>query len=158
MKAEKNKVVSIHYTLTDDQGTELDKSGDTPLEYLHGHLNIIPGLENALEGKMVNDTFKVSIEAKDAYGELNPEMIKEVPRKDFPEQESLEIGMQFQMNTEEGQAVITITGLTESSVTIDGNHPLAGMNLNFDITVSDVRDATKHEIEHGHPGHCNHNH
>lgn len=142
--------VSIHYTLTNDSGEQLDSSrGEEPLLYLHGAGNIISGLEAALVGKSVGDSFKVTIPPEDAYGELSPDMVQVVSKKMFDGME-LEIGMQFHADVSHGSGVITITEINGDDVTVDGNHPLAGETLNFDVEVVDVRPATDDEMAHGH--------
>jgi len=151
MHIAKHKVVSIDYTLTNDAGDVVDSSaGGDPLVYLHGMRNIIPGLENALEGKSAGDTLQVTIAPEDGYGERVDAMVQTVPRELFQGVDQLEVGMQFQANTDSGVQVVTITAVDGDEVTVDGNHPLAGENLNFDVTVVDVRDASDEEIEHGH--------
>jgi len=151
MQIAKNKVVSIHYTLKNDAGTVIDSSeGDAPLVYLHGAQNIIPGLEKALEGKVSDDALEVSIDAVDAYGEYNKELTQVVPSNMFEGVDTLEPGMEFQAETAEGMQVIRIAAVNGDEVTIDGNHPLAGERLHFDVNVAEVRDATADEISHGH--------
>jgi len=151
MQIAKNKVVSIHYTLKNDAGTVIDSSeGDAPLVYLHGAQNIIPGLEKALEGKVSDDALEVSIDAVDAYGEYNKELTQVVPSSMFEGVDTLEPGMEFQAETADGMQVIRIAAVNGDEVTIDGNHPLAGERLHFDVNVAEVRDATADEISHGH--------
>lgn len=150
MKINNGKVVSFHYTLKDNEGQVLDQSGDNPLFYLHGHKNIIPGLESALEGKGANDELTVTVQPKDAYGEIEPQLVQDIPRAEFPDNESLEVGMQFQMDTPNGPAIIMVKNLTDSVITVDGNHPLAGTTLNFEVKVANVREASAEELEHGH--------
>lgn len=146
-----DQVVSFHYTLTDASGTVLDKSQDTPLIYLHGAHNIIPGLETALLGKQAGDKVNVTIAPADAYGELNPEMIQEVPREMFQGVDQITVGMQFHADdTDGGMQVVTVKEVNEKTVFIDANHPLAGQTLTFDVEVTDVRPATADELEHGH--------
>ena len=146
-----NKVVTIDYTLTDDRGQVIDSSsGREPLAYLHGCSNIIPGLENALEGKKKGDSLKVSIAPAEGYGEREEDMIQSVPRNMFENPEQIEVGMQFQSVSEEGMRLVTVVEVAKETVTIDANHPLAGETLNFDVTVTDVRDASEEELEHGH--------
>jgi len=151
MKIEKDTVVSIHYTLTDNDGNQLDSSqGQDPLVYLQGHHNIIPGLEKELEGKAKGDKLIAKIAPAEAYGEVNAELVQEVPRGQFEDPANLQIGMQFQVGTDAGPMLLSITALTDETVTVDGNHPLAGVTLNFDVEVTEVRTATAEEIEHGH--------
>jgi FKBP-type peptidyl-prolyl cis-trans isomerase SlyD len=152
MTIKENSAVSFHYTLTDDAGQQIDSSaGQDPLAYLHGAGNIIPGLENALEGKAVGDQLNVAVSAEEGYGPVQQELIQDVPRSAFQGVESIEIGMQFEAQTGQGGAVpVTVTAVTEETVTVDGNHPLAGKSLNFDVTIEAVREATAEELEHGH--------
>jgi FKBP-type peptidyl-prolyl cis-trans isomerase SlyD len=143
--------VSIHYTLTNDTGEVLDSSiGDEALVYLHGTGNIISGLEDALQGKVVGDKFNVRIAAKDAYGEQNNEMIQVIPRAMFEGIDEIEVGMQFHADVSSGSGEVTVVKIEGDEITIDGNHPMAGMALTFDVEVMDVRPATKEEAEHGH--------
>ncbi|WP_300489387.1 peptidylprolyl isomerase [Methylobacter sp.] len=151
MQVADNMAVSIHYTLTNDEGEVLDSSiGDDALVYLHGTGNIIPGLEDALQGKAVGDKFNVRIAAKDAYGEQNDEMIQVIPRAMFEGIDEIDVGMQFHADVSSGSGEVTIVKIEGDDITIDGNHPLAGMALTFDVEVVDVRPATKEEAEHGH--------
>ncbi len=147
-----NMVVSIHYTLTDNDGNVLDASEENePLSYLHGAGNIIPGLEKALIGKVVDDALLVKVEPADAYGEKAPELIQTVDRAAFEGVESLQPGMAFEAQGENGQIQrVVIASIEGDQVTVDGNHPLAGVTLNFDVKVASIRDATQEEISHGH--------
>lgn len=152
MQIAQDHVVSIHYTLTNDQGETLDSSlerGD-PLTYLHGHGNIIPGLEEALLGKVSGDQLDVTVEPSDGYGERVEELIQEVPRSAFQGAEELVPGMQFQAQTDAGTRVFTITAVSGDNVTVDGNHPLAGERLHFSVEVTDIRPSTEEELAHGH--------
>lgn len=151
MQIANDVVVSIEYTLTDDQGNVIDSSaGGEPLAYLHGAGNIIPGLEAALEGKVVGDAFKVSIAPADGYGEKNDDMLQQVPREMFQGVDVIEAGMQFHAQTDHGMQVITVSAVEGDLVTVDGNHPLAGQNLHFDVKVLEVRAPSEEELEHGH--------
>jgi FKBP-type peptidyl-prolyl cis-trans isomerase SlyD len=144
-------VVAMDYALKDDEGTLLDQSQpDQPLTYLHGHKNIIPGLESALAGKKVGDSVEVRVAPEDGYGEPNPALEQVVPRDRFQGIESLEVGMQFQASTEQGPVSVRVVKVEDEDVTVDGNHPLAGKHLNFNVTVQDVRAGTEEEIAHGH--------
>lgn len=150
MQITNNTAVSFHYTLTNDAGEQLDSSrGEEPLVYLHGAGNIISGLEAALTGKSVGDKFTVSIPPAEAYGELVPDMVQVVSKKMF-EGMDVEVGMQFHADVSHGAGIITVTEINGDDVTIDGNHPLAGEILNFDVEVIDVRPATDDELAHGH--------
>lgn len=142
--------VSFHYTLSNPSGEQLDSSrGEEPLLYLHGAGNIISGLEAALSGKSVGDTFSVTIPPADAYGELAPDMVQVVSKKMFDGMD-IEVGMQFHADVNYGSGIITVTEINGDDVTIDGNHPLAGETLIFDVEVMDVRPATADELAHGH--------
>lgn len=160
MQVTKHNVVLINYTLKNDSGEVLDtSSGGDPLGYIHGIGNLIPGLENALEGKKKGDQLQVSIAPADAYGQKEAANIKAVPRNQFPDPNSLEVGMQFEADLGEGPRVFTITGLEDGEVMLDGNHPLAGETLHFSVEVLDIRKATAEEISHGHVhGHGGHHH
>ncbi len=150
MKIRKNTVVSFEYTLKDDDGNLIDSSkGRGPLKYLHGNGNLIPGLEKALEGREAGESFSVRIPPEEAYGEIDEALIQEVPRDLFDESEGLEVGMQFQAQTEQGNYILTVKEIKENTVVIDGNHPLAGQNLNFEINIIAVREATLEELAHG---------
>lgn len=150
MQITDNTAVSFHYTLTNNSGEQLDSSvGAEPLLYLHGAGNIIPGLEAALLGKKAGEKLQVSIPPEQAYGLLDENMVQVVSKKMFDGMD-VEIGMQFHADVSYGSGVITITAINGDDVTIDGNHPLAGEHLNFDVEIVDVRPATADEIAHGH--------
>ena len=143
--------VSIHYILTNGAGEELDNSRkEQPMVYLHGAGQIIPGLENALKGKKVSDTFKVTIDPADAYGEKSDDMLQVVPMNMFADTGKVEVGMQFHADASHGVSVVTVTKVENDEVTIDGNHPLAGETLTFDVEVMDIRPATEDELSHQH--------
>ena len=152
MQVAQDKVVLIHYTLTDDAGVVLDSSsGADPLAYLHGQGNIVAGLEKALEGRGVGDKVEVRVTPDEGYGVRDESLIQQVPRRAFGSVKKIEAGMQFHAQNAQGQAqVITVKRVKGDMVTIDGNHPLAGKNLNFDVEITDVREATEEELEHGH--------
>ncbi len=150
MNIEKNKVAQIEYTLTNAKGEQMDASNGKPLAYLHGNGNLIPGLEKELEGKKASDKFTVTIPAADAYGERVEALIQTVPSDLFQGVETLEIGMRFEAQSEQGTHSVEITAIEDDKVTVDGNHPMAGLDLTFEVEVVDVRDATNEEIEHGH--------
>jgi FKBP-type peptidyl-prolyl cis-trans isomerase SlyD len=147
-----NMVASIHYTLTDNAGEILDSSeGSDPLSYLHGAGNLIPGLEQALVGKTSGATLQVSVAPEDAYGDVQPELVQVVPAQAFQGVEKVEPGMAFEAHDPQGNARrIVVRHIDGDQVTVDANHPLAGVPLNFDVRVVDVRDATAEEIAHGH--------
>lgn len=151
MQVEVNTVVSIHYTLTNDEGQLLDSSRErAPLEYLHGHGNLIPGLEARLLGAAANENRKVRVPAVEAYGEREDAFMTEASTAQFPPEANVQEGMQFQANTPQGVRVFTVVSVEGEKVILDGNHPLAGMDLNFDVDVLEVRAATEEEVEHGH--------
>ncbi|AQZ94690.1 peptidylprolyl isomerase [Halopseudomonas phragmitis] len=152
MQIAANKAVSIDYTLTNDAGEVLDSSaGGAPLVYLHGAGNIIPGLEKALDGKQAGDELKVSVEPEEAYGEFSAELVAVLGRHMFEGVDELEVGMQFHASGPDGSMqIVTITALEGDEVTVDGNHPLAGQRLTFEVKVVSVRDASDDEIAHGH--------
>ncbi|MDA0791435.1 MAG: peptidylprolyl isomerase [Proteobacteria bacterium] len=152
MKIETNKVVSIHYELTNEAGETLDSSsGKDPLTYLHGTGALIPGLEKELEGKNQGDELTAVIPPEQAYGELDQNLIRDVDRAAFGDVEKLEPGMQFQASgNNDSVQVISVVEVKEDVVTVDANHPLAGMTLTFDVKVDDVREVTEEELAHGH--------
>jgi len=151
MQISKHKVVTLDYTLTNDDGEVLDTSkGQEPLAYIHGTGFMIPGLERALEGKSEGDSLSVTVEPRDGYGERDEELVKVVERSMFGGVEKLEAGMQFQAETEDGIEVVTVAAVEGDKVTVDGNHPLADATLNFDVQVIGVRKANKEEVDHGH--------
>lgn len=151
MNITQNAVVLIHYTLTNDAGETLDSSvGGEPLAYLHGNGNLIPGLEQALEGKQAGDKLSVKIAPADGYGEFDQSLVQRIPKRSFKGIPNLSVGMQLQAHSEHGPRVITVTQIVGDMVTVDGNHPLAGQNLNFEVEVTEVRAATEEELEHGH--------
>lgn len=151
MQIAQNSVVAFHYTLTNDEGEVLDSSeGREPLTYLHGAGNIIPGLEKELEGRENGEKLQVAVSPEEGYGETQPSLVQEVPRDSFQGVESIEPGMQFQAQTQGGPLMVTVTKVEGDTVVVDGNHPLAGQKLNFDVEIAEVREATPEEAEHGH--------
>jgi FKBP-type peptidyl-prolyl cis-trans isomerase SlyD len=151
MQIAQDAVVSIHYTLTNDKNETLDSSsGGEPLVYLHGNGNLIPGLEKELNGKEAGAKLSVKIAPADAYGEFDKNLIQKVPRRSFKGIADVRTGMQFQMQTNTGPRTVTVTQVQGDMVTVDGNHPLAGQNLNFEVEVTGVREATEEELSHGH--------
>lgn len=151
MQIANNTAVSIHYILTNDAGEEIDSTGGgEPLVYLHGSGNIIVGLEKALHNRNVGEKFNVRIEAQDAYGEISDDMVQVVSREMFDGIDNVEIGMQFHAAVNSGSGIITVVKIEGDNITVDGNHPMAGQALNFDIEIVGVRLATKEEISHGH--------
>jgi FKBP-type peptidyl-prolyl cis-trans isomerase SlyD len=151
MQVAKNKVVTIDYTLKDDQGNVLDTSaGSDPLAYIQGMRNIIVGLENALEGKSTGDKVNVVVPPEEGYGPVNEQLRGQVDRSAFEGADDVKVGMRFHAQTEHGTEIITVIAVDGDKVTIDANHPLAGQDLHFDVEIVDVRDATEDEISHGH--------
>ncbi len=152
MNVAQDKVVLIHYTLKNDAGAVIDSSsGGQPLAYIHGQGNIIPGLEKALEGKTTGDKVNVKVDPAEGYGVRDDSLVQQVPRRAFGGVSNIQPGMQFHAQTSQGHTrVVTVTGVKGDMVTVDGNHPLAGENLNFDVEITEVRDATEEELEHGH--------
>lgn len=155
-----NKVAAIHYTLTNNDGEVLDSStGQEPLVYLHGFQNLVPGLELALTGKAVGDKLSVTVKPEDGYGEVDPDMVQELPRDMFAGVDDIEVGMEFHAQTDNGLQIVEVIEIDGDTVTIDGNHPLAGVTLNFEVEVMEIREATAEELQHGHvhsPGGCGH--
>jgi FKBP-type peptidyl-prolyl cis-trans isomerase SlyD len=151
MIIEKDRVVSIEYVLKDDAGETLDSSGSgDPLVYLHGHANIIPGLEKQLEGKKSGDKVSAVVKPEEAYGTYDDEMVIKVPKSNFEGTDDLAIGMQFEAHDPNGVHVVTVTDIEGDVVTVDANHPLAGVTLHFDVSVTDVREANAEELAAGH--------
>ncbi|MEY2341785.1 peptidylprolyl isomerase [Acidithiobacillus sp. IBUN Pt1247-S3] len=151
MKIATDCVVTLDYTLIDEDGEILDSSeGDEPLVYLHGHGDIVPGLERALNGHQTGDRVEVDVSPEDGYGEWDEDLVDVVGKEDFDDPSELEIGAQFEVDTDEGVRIATVIEMEGNDITVDLNHPLAGMDLHFDVTVRDVRAATAEELEHGH--------
>ena len=147
----KDAVVSLSYTLTNADGQELDKSSaDKPFAYLHGNKQIVPGLENALEGLTLGDKKEVTVPPAEGYGEFVPGLKMDIERSNFPKDIKIQAGMQFSADANGENRTFTVTGLEGDKVQVDGNHPLAGQTLHFDVEVVEIRDATKEELEHGH--------
>ncbi len=147
MQISKHKVASIHYTLTDNDGKVLDSSaGREPLVYIQGIGNLIPGMEEGLEGKSKGDKFNIKVSPEKGYGVKDEALQQSVPRSAFGDQD-VRVGMQFQTNQ---GGIVTVTKVGLSEVTVDANHPLAGVELNFDVEVMDIRVATQEELDHGH--------
>lgn len=152
-------VVSIEYTLTVD-GEVIDSSEDEgPLDYLHGHSNIIPGLEKELTGMQVGESKKVKVLPAEGYGELDEDSILEVPLDEFPEDVPLEPGIELEITDDEGDMMFAeIIEIGDDTVTLDTNHPLAGKTLHFDISIVGLRAASAEEIDHGHVHFGDHDH
>ncbi len=151
MQIQANSVVTLHYTLKDNDGNVIDQSDDGSFLYLHGAMNIIPGLENALAGKSSGDEFEVKVSPEEGYGHKDEQRIQEVPKEMFDNAAEIKPGVQFHAQSPDGQAVVvTVVEVKDEAVVIDGNHALAGMDLNFAVKVVDVREASEEEISHGH--------
>jgi len=151
MKISKDSVVTIDYTLKDNSGAVLDTSADRePLSYIQGAGAIIPGLENALEGKQKGESLSVTLASKDAYGDYDESLIVTVPKDKLQVDAEIKVGMQFQTQTQYGPRILIVKAIEGNDIKLDGNHPLAGQELNFDVFIKEVREATKEELEHGH--------
>lgn len=150
MQIGQDKVVTIAYTLKDDAGQVIDTSeGGEPLAYLHGAQNIVPGLEKALEGKSVGDSFNVSVSPEEGYGRRDDSLVQNIPLRKLPEKK-VQPGMRFRVMTDVGPRILTVISVSGDYAKVDANHPLADKTLHFDIKVVDVRDATDEEKTHGH--------
>lgn len=162
MKIANDKVVKIHFTVMDDEKTVIDSTVDhEPLEFIHGNGLLIEALEKELIGHEVDDSFTLAVSAENAYGERHDELMQTMPISMFEGME-VEAGMQFRATSDDGEHSVIVLKVTDESVVVDGNHPLAGADLIFDVKVLEVRDATQEELDHGHPhseGHsCGHDH
>ena len=154
-------VVTLHYRLTLDDGSIADESfGGEPLVYLHGHGNIVPGLEQMLVGKSAGDKADVTVTPENGYGDYDPTLDQKVPRSAFPADAELQVGIAFQAQTQEGKPItLWIRAIQGDEVTVSPNHPMAGQTLNFSVEILEVREATAQEKEHGHAhGPAGHDH
>ncbi len=149
MKISQDKAVTLDYKLSEGDQVLESTEGHAPFTYLHGKQQVIPGLEKALEGREAGESFQVTIEPKDAYGDVQEGMTQVVDIAMFEGNEVAE-GAQFHAQTNQGMQVVTVTKVENGQVTIDGNHPMAGKTLTFDIDIKEVRDATEEELAHGH--------
>lgn len=160
MIAEKNKVVTFHYTLTNAEGEEMESSHDKdPMTYLHGANNIISGLEKAMEGHAIQDKFTATLEPEDAYGIRNENNVQRIPLKRLKGVGKLSVGQVLNLQTNKGPVQVTVLKVGRFNVDVDGNHPLAGIQLTFAVEITDIRDPSKEETRHGHahgPGGHNH--
>lgn len=146
-----NTVVQIHYTLKNATGEVMDSStGQEPLEFLTGAHNIISGLEEALLGKEVGTKLSVKVEPEKAYGEIREELVQKVPLENFDGIDHVDVGMQFMAQTPWGEQPVTVIEVADDGIVLDGNHPLAGQALEFDVEVMSIREASKEELDHGH--------
>ena len=151
MKVAKDLVVSLSYQVRTEDGVLVDESPVTaPLDYLHGHGSLIAGLEKALEGHVAGDKFEVNIASNEAYGDYDENLVQRVPKDVFMGFDELQVGMRFLAETDQGPVPVEITAVEDEHVTVDGNHMLAGQNLNFNVEVVAIREATEEEIAHGH--------
>jgi FKBP-type peptidyl-prolyl cis-trans isomerase SlyD len=151
MQITQDAVVAIHYTLTNDKSEVLDSSaGGDPLVYMHGNGNLIAGLEDALVGRQAGEKLSVKVSPAEGYGEYDKALLQRVPRRSFKGVADMRVGMQFQMQAGGHPRTVTVTQVQGDMVTVDGNHPLAGQNLNFEIEITEVRAATEEELAHGH--------
>ena len=151
MQIAQNAVVSLIYTLRDASGSVLDQSSAAePLAYLHGQGNLIPGLERELEGKRAGDTFRVTVSPEEGYGLPDASLVQQVPRRSFQGIGKVETGMRFYAQTEHGPRQVTVVRIAGDMVTVDGNHPLAGKTLDFEVEIAEVREPSTEELEHGH--------
>lgn len=162
MKISNNKVVVMHYAVSDSEGTLIDSSYDhKPLSVIHGTGYLIPGLENALIDHQVGDKFEVAVSANEAYGERDDNFVQSVPKAMFEGIEDLSVGSQLRATTDDGEQTVIVIDANDDEITVDGNHPLAGIDLSFDVEILEIRDATEEELSHGHvheEGGCGHNH
>lgn len=151
MIVEKDKAVSFHYTLKNAAGEEMESSRERePMSYLHGANNIIAGLEKAMEGRAPGDKFSVTIEPEDAYGVRNEKNVQRVPLKRLKGIGKISVGQILNLKTNNGQVQVTVLKVGRFNVDVDGNHPLAGVQLTFDVEITDIRDASEEETSHGH--------
>lgn len=140
----------MHYSVLDSEGNLIDSSYDgEPLEFLQGQKFLIEGLENALEGHTKGDAFEVEVKADDAYGPRHDGLVQQIGSEMFADFD-VEVGMQLRATTDDGEQTVIVIDKTDEYVIVDGNHPLAGIDLKFDVEVLEVREATADEIAHGH--------
>lgn len=160
MKIADKSVVEMHYTLTNDQGEILDSSeGRDPLTFIQGTSSIVPGLEKALEGKATGENLQVTVTPEEGYGVRDESLTQTVALSNFGDQaDQVKVGISFQMPTDQGVAIATVTSVENGDVNVDLNHPLADVTLNFNVEVISIREATEEELEHGHihGAGCNH--
>jgi FKBP-type peptidyl-prolyl cis-trans isomerase SlyD len=161
MKIAPNSVVKMHYAVLDNDDNSIDNTfDDEPLEFIIGTGYLISGLEDALINKQAGDKFSVTVEPQNGYGERHDNLMQAVPKSMFEDME-VEVGMQFRATTDEGEQTVIVIGIEGEDVIVDGNHPLAGITLNFDVEILEVREATSEELAHGHvhsEGGCGHQH
>lgn len=162
MKIAENKVIIMHYAVSDSEDTLIDSSYDhKPLAVIHGTGYLIPGLEDALIGHQAGDKFEVEVAPEQAYGERFDDYVQTVPKAMFESIEDLAVGSQLRATTDDGEQTVIVIDVQDDEITVDGNHPLAGIALKFDVDILEVRDATEDELSHGHvhgEGGCGHEH
>ena len=148
-----NSIIGLHFTLTKEDGEIVDSTKSRePLHYLHGATNIVPGLEKHLTGKEVGDELSVTVQPEEAYGQRKDDLVKSIPSTSFADSETIEAGMYFHAENPDGsKMLVQVTDVNDDEITIDGNHPLAGLVLNYEVSIESIRDATEEELEHGHP-------
>jgi FKBP-type peptidyl-prolyl cis-trans isomerase SlyD len=160
MEISKNKVVTFDYTLTGDDGVVLDSSkGGEPLAYIHGIGSIISGLEAAMEGKKTGDSFQATIPPEKGYGVYDESRVLTAGKENFTQIKDLKVGMPLELHSDQGNFAMMVSKIEEDKVTLDGNHPLAGKTLHFDVAIASVREAEESELSHKHPhgaGTCEH--
>jgi FKBP-type peptidyl-prolyl cis-trans isomerase SlyD len=162
MKIAENKVIIMHYAVSDSEDTLIDSSYDhKPLAVIHGTGYLIQGLEDALIGHQAGDKFEVEVAPEQAYGERFDDYVQTVPKAMFESIEDLAVGSQLRATTDDGEQTVIVIDVQDDEITVDGNHPLAGIALKFDVDILEVRDATEDELTHGHvhgEGGCGHQH
>ncbi len=160
MIVQQGRIVTFHYTLTNQEGEQLESTLEKePMSYLHGANNIISGLENAMSGRAAGDEFQVTVEPAQAYGEKNEANIQRIPAKRFKNKKKLQPGQLLTVQTNQGPVQVTVIKVGRFIVDVDANHPLAGQTLTFDVELTGVRDASEEEMDHGHvhgPGGIDH--
>lgn len=151
MIAEKDKIVTFHYTLKNAAGEQMETSREKqPMSYLHGSNNIIAGLEKAIEGHAIKDEFSVTVEPEEAYGVRNENNVQRVPLKRLKGIGKISVGQVLNLQTNKGQVQVTVLKVGRFNVDVDGNHPLAGKQLTFEVEITDIREASQEELEHRH--------
>lgn len=162
MKIAKNNVVVMHYAVSDSEGTLIDSSyEDKPMAIIQGVGYLIPGLDDALIDHQAGDKFEVAVACDQAYGERHDDYVQTVPREVLAGVEDLALGTQLRATTDDGEQTVIVIDVQDDVITVDGNHPLSGLDLSFDVEVIEVREATAEELEHGHvhaEGGCGHDH
>ncbi|MEY8199451.1 MAG: peptidylprolyl isomerase [Colwellia sp.] len=162
MKIAKNNVVVMHYAVSDSEGTLIDSSyEDKPMAIIQGSGYLIPGLDDALVDHQAGDKFEVAVACEQAYGERHDDYVQTVPREVLAGVEDLALGTQLRATTDDGEQTVIVIDVQDDVITVDGNHPLSGLDLSFDVEIIEVREATAEELEHGHvhsEGGCGHGH